>query len=118
HHLRGRWDEAEKAAGAALKANREHFLARWVLAQVYRDRGELTRADEELRWFVRTYSARSNADKDITDPDELLLVGLAGLERARWHHLSDQFTFILSEVLGEAVKQDKHFWWANYHAGR
>jgi tetratricopeptide (TPR) repeat protein len=117
-YLRGRWDEAATAANAALSNNDEQFLARWVLAQVYRDRGELTKADEEMRWFVRTYSARSNQDKDITDPDELLLVGLAGLERARWHNLTDQFDFILNEVFADASKRDRDFWPANYEAGR
>jgi tetratricopeptide (TPR) repeat protein len=117
-YLRGRWDEAAKAARAALAANQEHFLARWILAEVYRDHGELTKADEELRWFVRTYTSRSNNDKDITDPEELLLVGLAGLERARWHHLADQFEFILTEVFADAAKRDKDFWWADYQAGR
>jgi cellulose synthase operon protein C len=117
-YLRGRWDEAEKAAIQALDSNKEHFLARWIRAQVYRDRGELTKADEELRWFIRTYTDRSNNDKDITDPDELLLVGLAGLERARWHNLEDQFEFILQEVFADAAKRDKDFWRADYEAGR
>jgi tetratricopeptide (TPR) repeat protein len=117
-YSRGRWDAALKAADQAITAEEEQFLARWVRAQVYRDRGELNRADDELRWFVRTYSARSNQDKDITDPDQLVLVGLAGLERARWHHLTDQFEFILNEVFGEAGKRDKEFWWADYQAGR
>jgi tetratricopeptide (TPR) repeat protein len=117
-YFRGRWDEAAKAANAALKGNNEHFLARWVLAQVHRNRGDLTGADDDMRWFVRTYTSRSNNDKDITDPDELLLVGLAGLERARWHHLADQFEFILTEVFADAGKRDKDFWWADYQAGR
>jgi tetratricopeptide (TPR) repeat protein len=117
-YFRGRWDDALKAANQAIAAEEEQFLARWVRAQIYRDRGELNRADDELRWFVRTYSARSNQDRDITNPDELLLVGLAGLERARWHHLTDQFEFILQEVFGDAGKRDKEFWWADYQAGR
>src|SRR5262249_12969736 len=54
----------------------------------------------------------------ITDPDELLLVGLAGIERARYHNLSDQFQFILDEVFGEAVKLDKAFWPEEDEAGR
>src|SRR5262245_62151645 len=117
-YLRGRWAEAEKAADDALKLNKEHFLARWILGQVLRDRGEIDKADEHFRWFVRTYTDRSNADKDISDPDELLLVGLAGCERARWHNLSDQFRFILNEVWAEAVKQDKSFWLGEYESGR
>src|SRR5262245_58556317 len=40
HFLRGRWDQAEKAAGQALKGKPDQFLAHWVLAQLYRDRGD------------------------------------------------------------------------------
>src|SRR5262249_49221952 len=116
-YLRGRWDEAEQAADAAVALNKEQFLAHWVRARLSRDRGELTKADAECRWFVRTYTARSNADKDITDPDELLLVGLAGAENARWHNLADQFTFILNDVFADALKADKAFWPAEYEAG-
>ncbi|MBI3411435.1 MAG: tetratricopeptide repeat protein [Planctomycetes bacterium] len=118
YYLRGRWDDAEKSAKEALKIAEENFAARWVLGRLYRDRGDLEKADEEFRWFIRTYKQRSDDDKEITDPDELLLVGLAGIERARFHNLSDQFQFILDEVFGEAVKNDKAFWPAEYEAGR
>jgi tetratricopeptide (TPR) repeat protein len=116
--LRGRLDEAEKIAGKALTHDADHFLAHWILGQAYRDRGELEKADDEFRWFVRTYSSRSNNDMDIKDPEALVLVGLAGTERARWHSLTDQFRFILKEVYGEAIQQDKDYWWAEYYSGR
>jgi tetratricopeptide (TPR) repeat protein len=116
-HLRGRWDEAEKQAEAALALSKDHFLARWVQAQVYRDRGDLEKADAACKWFVRTYTQRSNNDNDIKDPEELLLVGLAGSENARWNKLADQFEFILTEVYADALKADKHFWQAEYQAG-
>jgi tetratricopeptide (TPR) repeat protein len=117
-YLRGRWDEAEKTAAAALAIKEDHFPARWVQGQVYRDRGEIDKADEEFRWFVRTYTQRANADMEITDPDDLITVGLAGSERARWHQLAEQFRFILNEIYAETVKQDKDFWWGEYYAGR
>lgn len=117
HYLRGRWPEAEKAAETALEISKEHFLARWVRAQIYRDRGDLKKADAEFRWFVRTYTSRSNADKDIKDPDELLIVGQAGCENARWNNLSDQFQFILTDVYGDALKNDPDFWPAENEAG-
>lgn len=116
-YLRGRWDDAEKAAEAALDVSKDHFLARWIRAQVYRDRGDFKKAELEFRWFVRTYSSRSDNDNDIKDPDELVLVGLAACENARWHKLSDQFPFILNEVYGDALKSDKAFWLAEYQAG-
>src|SRR5438874_3250772 len=37
-YLRGRWDDADKAAAQALDLNPDHFLARWIIGQVLRDR--------------------------------------------------------------------------------
>src|SRR5205807_4845498 len=103
-YQRGRWEEAEKSARAAMALADENFLARWILGQIERDRGQTDKADESFRWFVRTYTQRANNDREIADPDILLLVGLAACERARYHNLTDQFEFILHEVWGEAVK--------------
>ncbi len=116
-YLRGRWDESEKAANAAIDANKDQFLARWVRAQIYRDRGDLKKADAECKWFVRTYVQRDEKDDPIKDPEELVLVGLAGAENARWNNLPDQFKFILNDVYADAFKNDKHFWPAEYQAG-
>jgi tetratricopeptide (TPR) repeat protein len=116
-YLRGRWNDAESAANLAIKLRNDHFLARWVRAEVYRDRGELKKADAEFRWFVRTYSARSQNDADIKDPDALILVGLAGCENARWNNLADQFEFVLNDVYADALKYDKDLWWAEYYSG-
>src|SRR5207249_812847 len=74
-------------------------------------------ADAEFRWFVKTFNQRSQMDMDITDPDELLIVGLASSENARWNRLSDQFDDILKDVYGDAIKQDKDYWLAEYQAG-
>ncbi len=114
---RGRWDEAGKAADAALAKDKDHFAARWVKARILRDSGDMTKADTEVRWFVRTYTARSNANNDVIDPEELVIIGQAGAENARWHNLSKQFNFILNEVYSDATKADKDFWWAEYYAG-
>ncbi len=117
-YVRGRWDDAAKTAEEGLKGDDKHLAARWVRAQVARDKGDLKTADAEFRWFVRYYTERSNADNDIKDAEELVLVGLAGVENARWHNLSDQFDFILNEVYKDALKADKDLWQAEYHAGR
>lgn len=116
-HLRGQWGAAEKVALTALEQSEDHFLARWVLGITLRDQGNFEKADDAFRWFIRTYSKRSEDDKEITDPDELLLVGLAGLERARMHNIEDQYEFILNEVFKEAVKNDKLFWLAEHETG-
>jgi len=111
------WDSAASAAEKAIHLQTDHFSARWTRAQLYRDRGEYAKADAEFRWFVRTYVARHRAGKEIRDPDELLIIALAGAENARWHNLADQFRFILNEVLADALKAEPHFWPAEYHAG-
>ena len=76
------------AAGKALAISKDNFLARFVLARIHQDRGDLKQADGEFRWFVpSTTASAAMPDKEMTDPDELLLVGLAGAENARWHNL-------------------------------
>jgi tetratricopeptide (TPR) repeat protein len=116
-YLLGRWQESRAAADKALALKPDDFLARWVQGQIHRDRGDLKQADDDFRWFVRTYTERSSKDNDIKDPDELLIVGLAGAENARWHNLSDQYRVILTDVYADALKADKNFWPAEYQAG-
>ena len=111
-YFRGRWDDAFKTAEAAIAVEKNHFLAHWTRLRVWRDRVDLKKASDEARWFVRAYN-----DADVTDPEQLLLVGLASAEHARWNNLSDQFADILSDLLGEAVKKDKSFWPGEYEAG-
>ncbi len=117
HYLRGRWHEAEQAADKAIALKPEQLLAHWVRGQIYRDRADFKKADAEFRWFVHTYSERSNRGSDITDPDELLLVGLAATEYARWHSMADQFGIILNEIYADALKRDKDFWLTEYQSG-
>ncbi|MBX9579810.1 MAG: tetratricopeptide repeat protein [Gemmataceae bacterium] len=114
----GKWDDARKDAEAALAKQDKHFLARWVRAQLLRESGDLPKADAEVRWLVREYTDASNADKDITDPDLLLIVGQAGAENAAWNNRPQQFSFILNEVYRDALKHDPDCWQAEYLAGR
>ena len=114
----GRSEDASKDAEAAIKLKSDQFLARWVRAQLIRDTGDVTKADVEMRWFVRTYTQRDNADKPIKNPDELLLVGLAGSENARWHSLSDQFRFLINELYPDVLKLDADDWRAEWHIGQ
>ena len=113
----GRWDDADKDITAALAANDAQLFARWTKARILRDRGQLDDADQAFRWVVRYYTARSNADNDIKDADELVIVAACGAENARWHNLSRQFAFILNEVLADALKFDADVWTAEQMAG-
>jgi tetratricopeptide (TPR) repeat protein len=116
-YLSGQWEPALQTAEATINLKKDSFLARWVKAQILRDKGDWTAANAELLWFIRTYSARSQADNDITDPDELLLVGQAGTLRANWFNLTDQFRFILNEVYADVLQFDPDCWQAEYLAG-
>src|SRR5262249_13072458 len=113
-YQRGRWDEARPTALAAYNQNKEHFLARWVLAQLYRDSGQLFKAEQEMLFFVRTYAKRQ-----VTDPDELLYIGLAATERAaNAPRPAKQFDLVLMEIYPPALKGDKNFWPVLYDSGR
>lgn len=116
-HLRGRWDDAMKSAHAAIAANGKHVLARWVAAQLFRDRGEIKEADEEVKRIVRLYSQLVNTPEEIKDPDDLVLVGMASAENARWNGLADEFQAILEDLYGDAIKFDKIYWPAELQAG-
>jgi tetratricopeptide (TPR) repeat protein len=113
HLLRGRWDEAQQAAQHALQDGHGQYLAHWVLARLYRDRGDLPRAGQELVWFIRAYS-----NEEPADPEQLLLIGQAACERARWdRRLSDQFQFVLAEIYTPVAKKHTDCWQAHYLKG-
>ncbi|MFO0826305.1 MAG: tetratricopeptide repeat protein [Gemmataceae bacterium] len=114
----GKWDDAGTDAETAIKADDRNFLARWVRARLLRDRGDIAAADKEVRWFVKAYSDASAAEKDITDPELLLIVAHAGAENARWNNKPQQFKFILDEVCGDAIKHDPDFWQIEVLAGQ
>lgn len=114
----GRWDAAAADAEAALKIQEDHFLARWTKARLARDKGDTDSGYDQMRWFIRAYNAASQADKDIVDPDTLLVVGLAATENARWNSISNQFRFILREIYGDALKYEPECWRAELYAGQ
>ncbi|MFO0800778.1 MAG: tetratricopeptide repeat protein [Gemmataceae bacterium] len=113
----GKWDDALADAAAALAKQPDHVLARWVKARLLRDKGDVPAADAEVKWFVRLYSDAENADRPITDPDTLLIVGQAGVENATWNNRPQQFQFVLNEVYKDAKKHDPDCWEAEYLAG-
>lgn len=114
----GQWEDSLKDAETVTKKQPDHFAARWARARILRDKGDLTAADTEMRWFVRAYTEAANADKEITDSDKLLIVAQAGIENAVTHNKPDQFRFILTDVLKDAIKHDPDCWQAECLAGQ
>ncbi|MDB5313984.1 MAG: tetratricopeptide repeat protein [Gemmataceae bacterium] len=114
----GKWDDALKDAEPVIAKHEKHFLARWVRARILRDKGDMPAADKEVRWFVREYTDAENADRPITDPDLLLVVGQAGTENATWNNRPQQFSFVLNEVYRDTLKHDPDCWQAENLAGR
>ena len=96
--------------------DKEQFLAHWVLAQLCRDRGDFKKAGEELLWFVRAFAKHGDR---LIEPDQILLVSLAELERSRWdRRLTDQFEVVLKDLLAPLAKKHKDYWPAEFEAGR
>jgi tetratricopeptide (TPR) repeat protein len=116
-HFRGRLDEAEKAANAAIALKDKHLPARWVRAQVYAERGDVKKADAEHIAILRAYNASIDTAEEIRDADWLLVVALASAENARWKNLADEFQTILEDLLGDSIKAEPAFWPAELHAG-
>ena len=114
---RGDVDAAAADVKAALALDPDQLSARLTHALLAQDRGDPTEADARFRWLVRYYTARSNADADITDAAELVAVATAGAENARVNGLTAQYRFILNEVIADALKSDPNYWPAEVLAG-
>lgn len=113
----GRDNDAAAALKLALEAKPDLVLGHWIAYRLAWTKGDLKTADAELRWIVRYYGERITKDQEIKDPDELLLVGKAATENARWHRLGDQFSMVLNDIFAEAMKLEKFYWPAEYESG-
>ncbi len=113
----GRWDDAEADADAAIAIQEYQLRARYTKARLLRERGKISEADTMFRSVVRYYTKRSNDDDDISDAEELWYVAQCGAENARWHNLPKQFSFILNEIISDALKSEKIYWPAEQLAG-
>lgn len=111
---RGDYQTAGQHAAAAVALDEKCRLARWVQAELLRTAGKLDEADAAYKWFVDDY----NDTDDFADPDDLRLIGLAAAQYARWNRLSDQFQFLVNELLPSALDLDKNYWPAKLAAGR
>jgi cellulose synthase operon protein C len=113
HFDRGRYPEAEDAVTRALKLDPDQLLARLIQAHLYTEKGDLKKADEGYRWFVRFYNRAQP-----TDPESLVLVAEGASQYARWHSSSQIFDFCVNTVDVDALKADKTYWQAHLVSGR
>lgn len=110
---RGRHDQAGQAVAKALQLDPDQLLARLIQAYLYTERGDLKKADDGFRWFVRYYN--QNQPKDA---ESQVLVAMGASQYARWHSASQIFDFCVNTVTVDALKADKTYWQAHLISGR
>ncbi len=108
----GRLTEANEVTAAALKMTPDHPQARLVQADIWTATGDLQRASEGYRWFVRHYNRAQP-----TDAETLMLIGRGAAQYARWKSVSQIFDFIVNTVCVDALKADPQCWEAHWLAG-
>ncbi len=111
-YLIGRFEESAVSCEAALKADADQPLAHLVLARLSTESGDLKRASDEFRWFVRYYNR-----KQPTDAETLLLVAEGAAEYARWNSNSSIFNFIINTLCVDALKDDPLSWQTHLASG-
>lgn len=109
----GRLDDVQAAVDAALKRNPDHLLARLLQAHLWTERGDLKRADDGYRWFVRYYNRAQP-----TDAASLLTVCRGAAQYARWHSVSQIFDFCVNTLCPDALKDDPQSWEAHALSGQ
>ena len=108
----GRLEEAAASCEAALKADADQPLAHLVLARLSTEAGDLKKANEAFRWFVRFYNRKQPADAET-----LLLVAEGAGEYARWNSSSSIFNFIINTLCVDALKDDPLSWQTHRASG-
>jgi tetratricopeptide (TPR) repeat protein len=110
---RGDWTEARHCADEALRLAAEHPLARYILAEMARASGRLDEAEGHYRRLIDFYNRH-----DVKQAESLRWIGRAAAQYARWNRLSDQFDFLVNDLLPSAKKLDPDYWPAHFEAGR
>ncbi len=108
----GRLEEAAASCEAALKADADQPLAHLVLAWLSTEAGDLKKANEAFRWFVRFYNRQQP-----TDAETLLLIAEGAGEYARWNSNSSIFNFIINTLCVDALKEDPLSWQTHLASG-
>ncbi len=112
HYERGRHVAAQSAVDVALKLDTDQPLARWILAELLTDRGDIKAALDGYRWFVRYYNR-----VQPTDAETLTLVARGSAQYARWQSVSQIFDFTVNTLCSDALKSDATCWEAHAIAG-
>jgi tetratricopeptide (TPR) repeat protein len=102
---RGNWDEAQTTIDAVLKVSPDEPLARLIQAHLWTEAGDVAKALEGYRWFVRFYNR-----KQPTDAETLLIVAEGSVQYARWKSVSQIFDFTLNTLCVDALKADPNCW--------
>ena len=108
----GRLEEAAASCEAALKADADQAMAHLVLAWLSTEAGDLKKANEAFRWFVRFYNR-----KQSTDAETLLLIAEGAGEYARWNSIASIFNFIINTLCVDALKDDPLSWQTHLASG-
>ncbi|TWT39582.1 tetratricopeptide repeat protein [Blastopirellula retiformator] len=102
----GQWDEAQASCKKAIALEDRQPLARWIIAQLHRERGELEEAGAAYEWFVDDFNAHEVSD----DPDQLYYAGLGAAEFARWTKNSQQFSYLVNTLFPTILERSPNYW--------
>ena len=109
---RGDHDAAAREAAAAVALDKDCVSAHWVQAELLRLSGKISEAQSAYAWFIGYH----NRAPQIADPMDLLLIGRAVAEHARWTRNSNQFRRLVNDVYPSALRRASDFWPAHFEA--
>jgi tetratricopeptide (TPR) repeat protein len=110
-------DAARQAVEAALSADGDSLLARWIQAELFRTSGKLKEAEESVAWFVKFYNDERNQATLAKDPEGLRWLGVAVAQHARWSREQALFQDIVNTVFPDVLAADEAYWPAHYETG-
>ncbi|GAA4424026.1 tetratricopeptide repeat protein [Bremerella cremea] len=105
---RGELDLAEAATKKAIALDEQQTLARWLLAELARTRGDFDAAQSGYEWFVDYYNDTDQFDS----AEDLFYIGQAAAQYARWTRNSGQFQFLVNDLYPEVLAKDPNYWQA------
>ena len=105
----GDYATAQAKVDAAVKEFDGHLAARWWQAEIDRLQGRLAKAEEGYGWFIDHYN-----NTEVSDPDDLLYVGLAAAQHARWKRNKNQFRFLVNRHYPGILENRNNYWPAHW----